>query len=110
MGQTEFDVGGLADTMGHPSMETTMTDDQLRADRDFEQLKYFFWTYLEWQDRIRVLCSFGVLPSCITQPQPQTLEHLALKAVRHNGELRKLWDMTTAYVPPEEQLPNPFVE
>lgn len=84
--------------------------DQLRADRDFEQLKYFFWTYLGWQERVEVLASLDVLPGTITQPQPQTLEHLALRAAQQKGKLRELWDMTMASVPPEEQLQNPFVE
>lgn len=79
-------------------------------DREFERLKYFFWTYLGWQDRVKVLASLDVLPGTITQPQPQTLEHLALRAAQQKGKLRELWDATMASVPPEEQTPNPFIK
>ena len=79
-------------------------------DRDFERLKYYFWTYLGWQERVKVLASLDVLPGTITQPQPQTLEHLALRAAQQKGKLRELWDMTMASVPPEDQAPNPFTK
>lgn len=79
-------------------------------EHDFERLKYFFWTYLGWQDRVKVLASLDVLPSTITQPQPQTLEHLALRAAQQKGKLRELWDKTMALVPPDEQAPNPFTK
>jgi hypothetical protein len=84
--------------------EVTMQE----TDRDFERLKYYFWTYLGWQERVKVLASLDVLPGTITQPQPQTLEHLALRAARQKGRLRELWDMTMAHVPPDDQTPNPF--
>lgn len=84
--------------------EVTMQE----PDRDFERLKYYFWTYLGWQERVKALSSLDVLPSTITQPQPQTLEHLALNAAQQKGRLRELWDMTMAFVPPEDQAPNPF--
>ena len=90
----------------HPLAKANMCD----SDREFERLKYFFWTYLGWQDRVKVLASLDVLPSTIKQPQPQTLEHLALRAARQKGKLRELWDMTMASVPPEEQAPNPFTK
>lgn len=77
---------------------------------DFERLKYYFWTYLGWQDRVKVLASLDVLPKTITQPQPQTLEHLALTAARQKGKLRELWEMTMAFVPPDDQAPNPFTK
>ena len=86
--------------------EVTMQD----TERDFDRLKYFFWTYLDWQERLKVLASLDVLPGTITQPQPQTLEHLALRAAQHKGKLRELWDATMASVPPEEQAPNPFIK
>jgi len=104
------DVDAVADATGRTdkscehSGEVTMRD----TERDFEQLKYFFWTYLEWQERVKVLASLDVLPGTITQPQPQTLEHLALRAAQQKGKLRELWDMTMASVPPEDQAPNPY--
>ncbi|MEI8211052.1 MAG: metallophosphoesterase [Planctomycetota bacterium] len=86
--------------------EVNMADNE----RDFERLKYFFWTHLDWQERVKVLASLDVLPKTITQPQPQTLEHLALKAAQQKGRLRELWEMTMANVPPNEQHPNPFTK
>jgi hypothetical protein len=80
------------------------------ADRDFERLKYYFWTYLDGQERVKVLVGLDVLPGTITQMQPQTLEHLALRAAQQKGRLRELWDMTMAKVPPEEQSPNPYAK
>jgi hypothetical protein len=87
-----------------PPEEETMHE----ADRNFERLKYYFWTYLGWQERVKALACLDVLPATITQPQPQTLEHLALRAAQQKGRLRELWDMTMAHVPPEEQAPNPY--
>lgn len=86
--------------------EVTMQE----PDRDFERLKYYFWTYLDWQERVKALASLDVLPKTTTQPQPQTLEHLALKAAKQKGRLRELWDMTMANVPPNDQAPNPFTK
>ena len=79
-------------------------------DRNFERLKYFFWTYLEWQERVKVLASLDLLPKTTTQPMPQTLEHLALKAAQQRHKLREVWGMTMAFVPPEEQAGNPYKE
>ena len=77
-------------------------------DPDFEQLKYFFWTYLDWQERLKVLASLDCLPKAISQPMPQALEHLALRIARQKDRLEKLWDLTMASVPANHQLPNPY--
>jgi hypothetical protein len=77
---------------------------------DFERLKYFFWTYLDWQARVKALSALDLLPNTITQPQPQTLENIALRAAQQKGKLPELWDMTMASVPQEEQAPNPFTK
>jgi hypothetical protein len=77
-------------------------------DRDFERLKYFFWTYLDWQERLKVLVSLDCLPKATAQPMPQTLEHLALRTARQKGRLEELWDHTMASVPKDQQLPNPY--
>src|SRR5579872_890123 len=36
--------------------EVTMQE----TDRDFERLKYYFWTYLGWQERVKALASLDV--------------------------------------------------
>jgi len=77
-------------------------------DHNFERLKYFFWTHLDWQERLKALAHLDVLPKTANQPMPQTLEHLALQAAKRKGRMKELWDMTMAFVPPEEQLPNPY--
>ncbi len=94
-----------SETSTNPAREVIMQD----TERNFEQLKYFFWTYLGWQERVKVLASLDVLPGTITQPPAQTLEHLALRAAQQKGKLRELWDSTMAHVPPEEQVENPFI-
>jgi Calcineurin-like phosphoesterase/GTPase-associated adaptor domain len=77
-------------------------------DPSFERLKYFFWTYLDWQERLKALASLDILPKTTTQPLPQTLEHLALRAAQQKGRMKELWDVTMGFVPPNEQLPNPY--
>lgn len=95
---------GLDDPILRPQ-EVTMQE----TDRDFERLKYYFWTYLGWQERIKVLASLDLLPNALTQPMPQTLEHIALKAAQQRGKLRELWDNTMAFVPTENQSDNPYI-
>ena len=77
-------------------------------DHDFERLKYFFWTYLDWRDRLKVLVGMDCLPKATSQPIPQTLEYLALRTVRQKGRLEELWDLTMASVPADQQLLNPY--
>lgn len=87
-----------------PAREVTMHE----TDRDFERLKYFFWTYLDWQDRVKVLAGLDLLPNTPSQPMPQTLEHLALKVGQQRGRLHDVWERTMAFVPPNVQAANPF--
>jgi predicted phosphodiesterase len=88
------------------SGEVSMVD----SDHHFEQLKYFFWTYLDWQERLKALVSLDCLPKATSQPLPQTLEHLALRTARQKGRLEELWNLTMASVPSEKQLPNPYTK
>lgn len=77
-------------------------------DPDFERLKYYFWTYLDWQERLKVLVGLDCLPKMPSQPMPQTLEHLALRTAQQKHRLSELWDQTMALVPPDQQLANPY--
>lgn len=97
-------VSVIANVPAARSCEVTMQN----TDRDFERLKYYFWTHLDWQERLKALVGLDVLPATTTQPQPQTLEHLALNAAKQKGKLVELWDMVMAFVPPDEQTANPF--
>lgn len=78
------------------------------ADPNFERLKHLFWAYLDWQERLKVLASIGCIPKATSQPIPQTLEHMALRAAQQKGRLGELWDLTMASVPADQQRPNPY--
>lgn len=80
-----------------------------REAHDFERLQYFFWTYLDWHDRLKALVEIDVLPATRTQPVPQTLEQLALDQARSKRKLGELWDVVMRTVPEESREPNPFV-
>lgn len=95
---------GTSEASSDPPCEVIMEDN----DRDFERLKYFFWTYLDWQERLKVLVNLDCLPKATSQPMPQTLEHMALRTARQKGRLQELWDSTMASVPQDHQLPNPY--
>jgi predicted phosphodiesterase len=77
-------------------------------ERSFERLKYFFWSYLDWHERIKALVRVDVLPNTHTQPVAQTFERLALESARKKGSLAALWDIVMEHVPATEKQPNPF--
>ncbi len=93
-----------ATASAEPRCEVTMDD----HDRDFERLKYFFWTYLAWPERLKVLVSLDCLPKATSQPMPQALEHMALRTARQKGQLYDLWNQVMAFVPSEQQQTNPY--
>ncbi|WP_143206202.1 metallophosphoesterase [Singulisphaera sp. GP187] len=76
--------------------------------RDFERLQYYFWTYLDWHDRLKALVEIDVLPATRTQPVPQTFERMALETAKKNGRLEALWDVVMRSVPIEKRGENPF--
>ena len=83
----------------------TMAD---QGARDFERLQYYFWTYLDWQERLKALVEIDVLPATRTHPVPQTFERMALETARKNGRLGALWNVVMRSVPSEKRGDNPF--
>lgn len=76
---------------------------------DFDRLRYFFWRYLDWQQRLKVLVLVDALPKTADQPLPQTLERVALdSAAKDREKLHKLWDEIMPLIPVEKRGTNPF--
>lgn len=84
--------------------DSQMTDESFQFDR----LRYFFWHYLDWRKRIRVLVELDILPEMIDKPVPQTMERLALDAARDQGKLHDLWSAVMEMVPEGKREANPF--
>ena len=75
----------------------------------FDRLRYLFWRYLDWQQRLKVLVDVDALPKTADQPVPQTLERVALEtAARSEGKLHALWDAMMPLIPKEKRAANPF--
>ena len=75
----------------------------------FGRLRYFFWQYLDWRQRLKVLVDVDVLPKTADQPVPQTLERVALEtAAKHPTKLHALWEAIMLLVPEEKRQANPF--
>ena len=82
-----------------------MTDNSL----GFDRLRYLFWRYLDWQQRLKLLVDADVLPKTPSQPVPQTLERLALVEVAKKDEkLHALWEAIMPFIPEEKRASNPF--
>ena len=88
-----------------PGRTTTMDDEAAVA-----RLRFLFWRYLDWQQRLKVLVEADALPSSANQPVPQTMERLALQNAREQGTLAPIWDAMMDYVPQSKRQENPFNE
>lgn len=75
----------------------------------FDRLRYLFWRYLDWRQRLKVLVDVDALPETADQPLPQTLERQALEAARKAGKLYALWDAIMPLIPAEKRGDNPFL-
>ena len=75
---------------------------------EFSRLTYFFWRYLKWQDRLKLLVQADTLPRTPDAPLPQTVERLALQRARDEGKLEMLWHLIMELVPQEKRESNPF--
>ena len=78
-------------------------------DERFARLRYFFWRYLDWRQRLSVLSSLDILPRTAERPVPQTMERLALETARTQRKLAPLWDAVMQRVPEGERGTNPFI-
>jgi len=77
-------------------------------DERFAKLMYYFWRYLDWQQRYGVLAKADVWPKGLDRPMPQVLEHNALSTARDQDKLAAIWDEVMTYVPEPQREPNPF--
>ena len=76
---------------------------------DYDRLRYLFWRYLDWRQRLKVLVDVDALPETADQPLPQTLERVALEsAARDRVTLHKLWETIMPLIPAEKRDNNPF--
>jgi hypothetical protein len=76
---------------------------------DYDRLRYLFWRYLDWRQRLKVLVDVDALPETADQPLPQTLERVALEsAARDRVTLHKLWEAIMPLIPAEKRDNNPF--
>lgn len=78
------------------------------TDERFERLRYFFWRYLDWRQRLNVLVQIDILPDTPDSPVPQTMERIALNTARNQKKLSNLWTAMMEYVPEEKREKNPF--
>ena len=72
------------------------------------KLKYLFWRYLDWRQRLDVLVKADVLPSSAVQPVPQTMERLALERAQQQDKLSEVWDAIMVHIQEDKRSPNPF--
>jgi metallophosphoesterase superfamily enzyme len=91
----------LATTQGRATMNTDSAG--------FDRLRYLFWRYLDWQQRLKVLVDVDALPKTADQPVPQTLERVALETAASNvRKLHALWEAIMPLIPEEKRATNPF--
>jgi hypothetical protein len=75
----------------------------------FDRLRYLFWRYLDWRQRLKILVDVDALPKTADQPVPQTLERIALEAaIKKPGKLHDLWEAIMPIVPEDKRGSNPF--
>jgi hypothetical protein len=75
----------------------------------FDRLRYLFWRYLDWRQRLQVLVQVDALPKTSDKPVPQTLERVALEtAAKNQKKLYDLWESVMPLIPEEKRGPNPF--
>ncbi len=75
---------------------------------EFARLRYFFWKYLDWSARMKVLVQFDILPATKIQSLPQTIESVALGELAKRGLLSDAWEMIMNFVPEDKREANPF--
>ncbi len=75
----------------------------------FDRLRYLFWRYLDWRQRLKVLVDVDALPKTADQPVPQTMERVALEnAAKDAAKLHALWEAVMPLLPEEKREANPF--
>jgi len=96
----------------HPCLRRSKTTNEIGGEvlsMGFERLRYLFWQYLDWRQRLKVLVDVDVLPKTADRPIPQTMERLALdSAARSDVKLHDLWEAIMPLIPAEKRGINPF--
>ncbi len=72
------------------------------------KLKFLFWRYLNWRQRLKVLVKADSLPSSADRTVPHTMERLAIENARASGKLPDVWDAMMEFLPPDKRQDNPF--
>lgn len=109
--ENEAESGEISSNRAHTVEAFPVTvNPEMRQDEvdQFARLKYFFWKYLDWQQRLEVLVLLDILPSTSSQPIPQTMERLALESAQRQRKLSELWEAVMKFVPEEKRDRNPF--
>lgn len=89
-------------------VENKVQESMERTDEPYAKVRYLFWKYLGWRERLSVLVELNLLPAKLDQPIPQTLERMALEKAKSEGKLSKLWEAVMKYVPENQKEANPF--
>jgi Calcineurin-like phosphoesterase/GTPase-associated adaptor domain len=91
------------------SAATAQGRSTMSNDSGFDRLRYLFWRYLDWRQRLQVLVQVDALPKTAEEPLPQTMERIALDTAAKDGvKLFELWQAVMPLIPEEKRGPNPF--
>ena len=106
----EAKMGGIsASSTVQPPVRHQGRSDMNIDSAGFDRLRYLFWRYLDWRQRLKVLVAVDALPKTADQPLPQTMERVALEtAAKNTGKLHQLWEAMMPLVPKEKRGKNPF--
>lgn len=75
----------------------------------FDRLRYLFWRYLDWRQRLQILVEVDALPRTSDRPVPQTMERVALETAAKSGaKLYDLWEGVMRLIPEDKRGANPF--
>lgn len=81
--------------------------DDEEAEKNFAQLRYYFWTFLHYEVRNFLISEIEIAPDP-GRMVPQTIEMNALKTAQNTGKLSQLWDLMMPFLPPRRRAKNPF--
>ena len=98
-------TAGIVEPRPEPEEETAMADGE---EERFARLRLYFWRYLNWRQRLKILAQLDLLPHTLDRPVPQTMERLALDAARSQKKLPDLWTAVMELVPEDKRQVNPF--
>lgn len=95
------------DPLSHIADEGVTVKPQYEDER-FARLRYYFWRFLDWRQRLTVLAKIGILPSIPDKALSQTMERVALNEAQLRNKLYELWIAVMELVPADKRESNPF--